>query len=115
MKHKAFTLLEILIVLAIICILLSILIPRCNQELEPTPSVPVYPSESDDRQEIIFIAAKGIGGNSLLQHMPVKRDKDGRIIERAFIARSEGESQTYLLDCFYAGFFGGLKEFQARR
>lgn len=42
MKHKAFTLLEILLVLAIICVLLSILIPRCNQELEPTPSVPVY-------------------------------------------------------------------------
>lgn len=67
------------------------------------------PSQSDDRQEIIFIAAKGIGGNSLLQHMPVTRDKDGRIIERAFIARSEGESQTYLLDRFFRGFFDQCK------
>lgn len=63
------------------------------------------PSESDDRQEVIFIAAKTINGKAIMQCMPFKRDKDGNIIETAFIERSGGAAHTNLLDHFFRGFF----------
>lgn len=69
----------------------------------------VSKAEADDRQEVIFIAAKSLEGDSILQCMPISRDKGGNIVETAFISRSDGESQTFLLNHFFRGWLGECK------
>lgn len=66
----------------------------------------VRPSESDDRKEVIVLAAMGIDGSTEFQVMPFKRDKTGSIIEGPFIRHSGGVAQCDLLQSFYAGFWG---------
>lgn len=70
----------------------------------------VMPSQADDRAEVLFIAAKSIHGEQLIQSMPITRDKNGNIIESAFITRSDMTSDMLLLDKFYRGFFGKFLE-----
>lgn len=74
------------------------------------------PSEADDRQEVLFIAAKSINGEAIMQTMPLARDKDGNIIEAAFVARDEwSDAHTFLLDSFFAGFWKPYLEQRNRR